>query len=584
MALDAATLALITDELSNTLLDAKIDKIFEPTRDEVLITLRTRTETHRLLLSARSGSARVCLTRESFENPLTPPGFCMLLRKHLTGGRLIALHREKGDRIVFFDFKCTNEMGDLVTNTLAAELMGRYSNLVLIQNGRIIDALKRVDFEDSDVRQLLPGLPYTLPPKPAKPDFLEVSSASLVAAACQKDLPVAAALGKVTAGVGPVVLREAVCRALGETPALACDLSAAGQSRLAAALDELKEAHAAGGRPTAVRIPQPDGAQKPVEFSWFAPLQYGSAAILTEYPTYSELLEDYYSAKDRSERLRQKSRELYKAVHNMHERAVRKQAARREELAQSAKSDTLRLYGELLQANLWAFRKGDRQVTVQNYYTGEDVTIRLDPRLSPNDNAQRYFRDYKKKQTAGVMLQKLLAEGETEIEYLGTVLYEVESAPGEQALNEIRAELKSQGYLKYYKQRDRRQKPADFLRYTSSDGFEILVGRNNLQNDKLTLHTARGKDVWFHVQKAPGSHCVVMSRGQTVPDTTRQEAAELAVLHSSQNGGAKVAVDTTEVKNIWKANGAKPGMVLYEVYTTVYVTPRPGLEERLRKK
>ena len=584
MALDAATLALITDELSNTLLDAKIDKIFEPTRDEVLITLRTRTETHRLLLSARSGSARVCLTRESFENPLTPPGFCMLLRKHLTGGRLIALHREKGDRIVFFDFKCTNEMGDLVTNTLAAELMGRYSNLVLIQNGRIIDALKRVDFEDSDVRQLLPGLPYTLPPKPAKPDFLEVSSASLVAAACQKDLPVAAALGKVTAGVGPVVLREAVCRALGETPALACDLSAAGQSRLAAALDELKEAHAAGGRPTAVRIPQPDGAQKPVEFSWFAPLQYGSAAILTEYPTYSELLEDYYSAKDRSERLRQKSRELYKAVHNMHERAVRKQAARREELAQSAKSDTLRLYGELLQANLWAFRKGDRQVTVQNYYTGEDVTIRLDPRLSPNDNAQRYFRDYKKKQTAGVMLQKLLAEGETEIEYLGTVLYEVEAAPGEQALNEIRAELKSQGYLKYYKQRDRRQKPADFLRYTSSDGFEILVGRNNLQNDKLTLHTARGKDVWFHVQKAPGSHCVVMSRGQTVPDTTRQEAAELAVLHSSQNGGAKVAVDTTEVKNIWKANGAKPGMVLYEVYTTVYVTPRPGLEERLRKK
>ena len=584
MALDAATLALITDELSNTLLDAKIDKIFEPTRDEVLITLRTRTETHRLLLSARSGSARVCLTRESFENPLTPPGFCMLLRKHLTGGRLIALHREKGDRIVFFDFKCTNEMGDLVTNTLAAELMGRYSNLVLIQNGRIIDALKRVDFEDSDVRQLLPGLPYTLPPKPAKPDFLEVSSASLVAAACQKDLPVAAALGKVTAGVGPVVLREAVCRALGETPALACDLSAAGQSRLAAALDELKEAHAAGGRPTAVRIPQPDGTQKPVEFSWFAPLQYGSAAILTEYPTYSELLEDYYSAKDRSERLRQKSRELYKAVHNMHERAVRKQAARREELAQSAKSDTLRLYGELLQANLWAFRKGDRQVTVQNYYTGEDVTISLDPRLSPNDNAQKYFRDYKKKQTAGVMLQKLLAEGETEIEYLGTVLYEVESAPGEQALNEIRAELKSQGYLKYYKQRDRRQKPADFLRYTSSDGFEILVGRNNLQNDKLTLHTARGKDVWFHVQKAPGSHCVVMSRGQTVPDTTRQEAAELAVLHSSQNGGAKVAVDTTEVKNIWKANGAKPGMVLYEVYTTVYVTPRPGLEERLRKK
>lgn len=186
MALDAATLALVANELNSTLLDAKIDKIFEPTRDEVLMTLRTRTQTFKLLLSARSGSARVCLTKESFENPLTPPGFCMLLRKHLTGGRLTGLHMEPGDRIVFFDFLCTNEMGDLVTNTLAAELMGRYSNLVLIQSGKIIDALKRVDFEDSEIRQLLPGLPYTLPPKPNKPDFLATSAAAMVAAACEK--------------------------------------------------------------------------------------------------------------------------------------------------------------------------------------------------------------------------------------------------------------------------------------------------------------------------------------------------------------------------------------------------------------
>ena len=585
MALDAATLALVADELKSTLLDAKIDKIFEPTRDEVLITLRTRTDTHRLLLSARSGSARVCLTRESFENPLTPPGSGMLLRKHLPGGRLVDLRREPGDRIVYFDFRCTNEMGDLVVNTLAAELMGRYSNLVLIQDGRIIDALKRVDFEDSEIRQLLPGLAYTLPPKPNKPDFLAVSAASIVADACGKDLPVAQALGKAVGGVGPVVLREACWQAFGgETPLAACDLTEDQRRALAATLDDLRARHAAGGAPTAVRLPQADGTLKPTEFSFFAPQQYGPAAVLTEYPTYSEMLEDYYATKDRAERLRQKSRELYKAVHNLYDRAVRKQAARREELAQSEKADSLRLYGELLQANLWAIQKGDRQVTVENYYTGEPVTIRLDPRLSPNENAQKYFKDYKKKQTAHAMLQKLLVEGEAEIEYLATVLYEVNAAPGEQALNEIRAELKSQGYLKYYKQRDKRQKPADFLRYRSSDGFEILIGRNNVQNDKLTLHTARGKDLWFHVQKAPGSHAVVLSHGQDIPDATKQEAAELAVLHSSQNGGAKVAVDTTEVKNIWKANGAKPGMVLYEVYTTVYVTPRPGLEEMLREK
>ncbi len=584
MALDAATLALVTAELNTALLDAKIDKIFEPTRDEVLMTLRTRTETYKLLLSARSGSARICLTGESFENPLTPPGFCMLLRKHLTGGRLIGLHMEPGDRIVFLDFRCTNEMGDLVTNTLAAELMGRYSNLVLIQDGKIIDALKRVDYEDSEIRQLLPGLGYTLPPKPGKPDFLAVTPAAMVEAACRKELPVADALGKAVGGVGPVVMREAAFRAFGgDTPLLAGELDQTQRGALTDALAALRAEHAAGGTPTAVRLA--DG--KPVEYSFFVPAQYGAGAVLTQYPGYSELLEDYYATKDRAERLRQKSKELYKAVHNMHERAVRKQAARREELAQSSRAETLRLYGELLQANQWAVHKGDRKVSVENYYTGQPVTIPLDPRLGPNENAQKYFRDYKKKQTAGEMLQKLLAEGEQEIEYLATVLYEVEAAPGEQALGEIRAELKAQGYLKYYKQRDRKQKPADFLRYRSTDGFEILVGRNNLQNDKLTLHTARGRDLWFHVQKAPGSHAVVLGHGQAIPDATRQEAAELAVLHSSRyvrGGGVKVPVDTTEVKNIWKANGAKPGMVLYEVYTTVYVTPREGLAERLRSR
>ena len=270
-------------------------------------------------------------------------------------------------------------------------------------------------------------------------------------------------------------------------------------------------------------------------------------------------LEGYYAEKDRAERLRTKSKELHKAVHNMYERAVRKQAARQEELAASGKSDKLRLYGELLSANLYLAEKGMKSITVPNWYDeGKEVTIPLDLRFSPSQNAQNFFKNYKKKQTAARMLVDLLAEGEKEIAYLETVLYEVETASGEAALNEIRAELKSQGYLKYYKQRDKRQKPADFLRFTSSDGFEILVGRNNAQNDKLTLHTA---------------------------DTTRQEAAELAVVYSSTfkaGAAAKVAVDTTEVKNIWKANGAKPGMVLYEVYTTVYVTPREKLLDELK--
>ena len=543
MALDAATLALTAAELKATLTDAKIAKLFEPTRDELVLTLRTRTDTYALLLSARSGSARVCLTEESFENPETPPSFCMLMRKHLTGGRLLDVHMEPGDRIVYFDFQCTNEMGDLVRNTLCAELMGRYSNLVLVQNGKIIDALKRVDFEDSDVRQLLPGLPYTTPPKPARPDFLLVSSASIVAAACQRDLPVADALNKTVAGVGPVVCREAAWRAFDGEHLPANELTEEQKRKLMAAIDELKEEHATGGTPCSVTDP----SGKPIEYTFFRPQQYGEKYIIKEWPSFNAMLEGYYAEKDRAERLRTKSKELHKAVHNMYE-----------------------------------------SITVPNWYDeGKEVTIPLDLRFPPSQNAQNFFKNYKKKQTAARMLVDLLAEGEKEIAYLETVLYEVESASGEAALNEIRAELKSQGYLKYYKQRDKRQKPADFLRFTSTDGFEILVGRNNVQNDKLTLHTARGKDLWFHVQKAPGSHVVVMSRGEEIPDTTKQEAAELAVIYSSTykaGTGAKVAVDTTEVKNIWKASGAKPGMVLYEVYTTVYVTPRDGLAEQLKKK
>jgi predicted ribosome quality control (RQC) complex YloA/Tae2 family protein len=581
MALDAATMALAVDELKGTLTDAKIAKIFEPTRDELVLTLRTRTETYSLLLSARSGSARVCLTEESFENPETPPSFCMLMRKHLTGGRLLDVRREEGDRIVYFDFQCTNEMGDLVQNTLCAELMGRYSNLVLVQSGKIIDALKRVDFEDSDVRQLLPGLAYTTPPKPARPDFLAVSSASITAACCERDLPVADALNKTVAGVGPVVCREAAWRAFGDEHRFATELTAEEKQRLMAAIDELKDEHAAGGHPYSVQTP--DG--RPVEFTFFKPGQYGEGYLLKEWPLFNAMLDGYYAEKDRVERLRTKSKELHRAVRNMYDRAVRKQAAREEELAASEKSEKLRLYGELLSANLYRAEKGMKSITVPNWYDeGREVTIPLDVRFTPSQNAQSFFKNYKKKQTAARMLVELLDAGQKEIAYLETVLYEVETASGEAALNEIRAELKGQGYLKYYKQRDKRAKPADYLRFTSSDGFEILVGRNNTQNEKLTLHTARGKDLWFHTKNAPGSHTVVMSEGRDIPDRTKEEAAQLAVLHSSQAKGVKVAVDYTEVKNIRKTGDLKPGMVLYEQYETAYITPDPELADRLRKK
>lgn len=299
------------------------------------------------------------------------------------------------------------------------------------------------------------------------------------------------------------------------------------------------------------------------------------------YESCSALLEGYYAAKDKAERLRQRSKDLAKTVKNLYERAQRKLSARRAEQEESEQSGHLRVWGELLMANLWALRKGDRAAAVTNYYTGETENIPLDVRLSPTANAQKYFKEYKKKQTAAKVLRQLIEESQAEVAYLETVLYEVGQAEGEAALAEVREELRAGGYLKRSRQKEKKQKPADFIRYRSSDGFVILVGRNNMQNEKLTLKTARGRDVWFHVKNAPGSHVVVLCEGQEVPNRTKTEAAILAAYHSSQNGGAKVPVDYTFVKHIRKTGGLRPGMVLYDIYETAYVTPDAALAARL---
>ncbi len=590
MALDAATLALLAKELAAVLADTRIDKIYQPTRDEVLFSMRGRTEGFRLLLSARNGSARVCITSEAYENPAVPPSFCMLLRKHLGGGRLLSVRAQPNDRILFFDFQCTNEMGDLVFNTVAAELMGRYCNLVLLrmppqgedESPKIIDALKRVDFEDSDVRQLLPGLKYTLPPQPERLPLLSTDAKKLAANVAAADAAADDALRRMVSGVGPVVVREACFRGLSaegmQQPG--CELSSQKVAALCSAIQEIQADYAAGGVPYMVR--GQDGS--PTEFSFTELRQYLPQFTLQRYDSFSKLLEGYYAEKDRAERMRQKAKQLRRNVQNLYERSQRKQAARVQDLADSHRSDELRIAGELLMANLHAFKKGDVQVKLHNWYTQSEQTVKLDARLTPSQNAQRYFKEYKKKQTAAIKLQELLEAGEKEAVYLETVLYEIDSAEGEAALGEIRAELKQQGYLKYYKQRDKKQKPADVLRYTSSDGFLILVGRNNIQNEKITLKMSRGKDLWFHVKNAPGSHVVVMSEGRDIPLPTQNEAAMLAVWHSGQKNSAQVAVDYTEVKNIRKTGDLPMGMVLYEKYETAYITPELEVLSRLGVK
>ena len=583
MAFDGITVACMAHELHKNLSGGRISKIAQPETDELLLTIKSQEGNFRLLLSASASLPLVYLTQTNKPSPLTAPNFCMLLRKHISGGRIIAVTQPSMERILRFEIEHLDEMGDQCRKFLIVELMGKYSNIIFCnEQDQIIDSIKHISAQVSSVREVLPGRPYFIPDTQDKADPFTLTEEDFVRRVAEKSCKLSKALYTSITGLSPIASEEI------------CHLASLDSDRPATSYEpeELIHLYRTFGR---YLDPIREGGYEPsiyyegkvpVEFSCL-PLSIYDNCRCEHFPTVSSMLEQYYAERNTVTRIRQKSTDLRRIVQTALERNIKKYDLQAKQLKDTEKREKYRIYGELINTYGYDVPQGSKSFQALNYYTGEDVTIRLDPRLGGNENAQKYFRDYKKKQTAHAMLQKLLVEGEAEIEYLRTVLYEVESAPGEMALNEIRAELKSQGYLKYYKQRDRKQKPADFLRYTSSDGFEILVGRNNLQNDKLTLHTARGKDLWFHVQKAPGSHVVVMSHGEDIPDTTKQEAAELAVIHSSAykaGTGAKVAVDTTEVKNIWKANGAKPGMVLYEVYTTVYITPRDGLAEQLKKK
>ena len=567
MALDAITLALLAKELDSELQGARIDKIHQPSKDEIVMHMRKRDGNIKLLISARSGSARVCLTNESFENPQTPPSFCMLMRKYFAGAKFVAANSIKGERIIMLAFTATSEMGDTVQLDLAVELMGRYANIVAInQDGKVIDAMKRVDADASSVRQLLPGLTYKLPPNRDNPHLIEETQ-QVLDKVFSFDAPLNSAFMKNTLGIGPVIAREIAYRALGDRDVYSAYLSDEQKQTVTDVVEKVKEYY---NNPQYTTVYDDNG--KPSEFSFMPLMQYGNLATKS-YESLNVLLDEYYAQKDKAERLRQKGKDLYRLTQTLTERTQRKQVARKEELEESRDSEKYKIYGELLTSNLWQLEKGMKNIKVLNYYTNEEITIPLDVKLNGNQNAQKYYKEYKKRQTAVKMLTDLIKQGEIELEYLKSINYAVQEAQNEAELMAIRSELHGAGYIKYYKQRDKKQKPQDFIKYISSDGFLICVGRNNLQNDKLTMKTARGKDMWFHTKKAPGSHVVVISEGADIPLKTQNEAAMLAVYHSSLKDSARVEIDYTFVKNIKKTNDLKPGMVIYDTYESAVITP-----------
>ncbi len=581
MALDAAMISITARTLSQCITGARIDKIYMPSRDEAVLAIHTPVGSYRMLWSARPGSARVQLTEEEYDYPATPPSFCMLLRKHLSGGKFTSVSVVPDERIIFFNLDAMNEMGDRVSIKVSVELMGRYSNIVLINEENIvIDAMKRIDEEQSDKRQLYPGIAFTLPPVQGKMSFTSCSAEEITEAACKSDSPLSSAVLSCVSGIGPVVCREIAYRVTPEDIS-ASSLDNTQRARFEASVSFVKEQLK---NDTNTFYAVYDGVN-PVEYSFIRLSQYGSLRI-EQFDSIFTLFDRFYAERDRNERMKIRSADLSRQINSLYDRAVRKQQTRMSERNNSDKANEKKLYGELLTANLHVIQKGMKDVELLNYYTGESITVPLDTIKNPVQNAQKYFKDYRKLMTAAQVLDRLLAEGQAEIEYLDAVKYEITEARTEEDFLLIRRELKDAGYLRGFKYKDQKRprRMSEFTEYTSPGGYKVLAGRSNVSNEKLTLKTASRNNIWFHVKNSAGSHVVLFSEGSALTDEDMTFTAEIAALHSSAAGSAQIPVDYTEIKNVKKPPETRPGMVTYDHYKTAFVTPDAAeLQKHLKK-
>ncbi|MBQ1264803.1 MAG: NFACT family protein [Oscillospiraceae bacterium] len=586
MPFDALFLSAVTKELSESLLGCRVDKVQQPERDTLILHMRSPGNAQRLLISASTAHPRVHLSAASMENPAQPPMFCMLLRKHLTGGKLISVTQPPMERLLDFCFDCTDEMGVQVEKHLIAELMGRSANLILLgSDGRIIDCLRRVDFEMSAQRQVLPGLYYHLPQAVEKLDPCQteaVQIASLLQAqTAQKTFD--RWLLDTFGGISPLVCRELSYALCGSVDA---DVSEFDDSRKQALAEALSAQFAAWqSEPLHPVLLRQDGAPK--DFSCIPICQYEGFYQSEELPSYSVLLDAFYTERDRSERLRQKTQTLRKTVTTLQNRTARKLELQRKELTQTKDRERLRRLGDIVTANLHAITRGQVRLEAVDFYDPEMQTIivALDPALSPQQNAAKFYKDYQKAKTAEKILTEQIAHGEAELSYLSSVLDTLDRAESDRDVQEIRTELTDGRYIRAQGgKKQMKLPPQKPMVFVSSEGCEILVGRNNRQNDLLTLKTALKNDYWLHAQKIPGSH-VILVRGETEPgDESFTEAAMLAAYYSQARGGQNIAVDCTNVRHVKKPNGAKPGMVIYDRYRTIYVTPDCERLDGLKKR
>ena len=587
MPLDALCLSGVVHELQNALSGAKIDNIYQPGRDEVVLALRAPAGNVKLLLSANPSHPRAHLTQISRENPDKPPMFCMLLRKHLSGARLLELVQPPMERVVDLRLEALDELGDRVERRLVLEAMGRHSNLILLDGeGRIMDCLRRVDSDMSARRQVLPGLFYRLPPAQEKldPSSLDRAALESALAAAPEESQADKWLLDTFGGLSPLICRELAFRAGGATDARLHQMGEGGRSRL---LDEL-EGLLRSVQENSFTPVMLEKEGHPSDFTFQPISQYGPAVSCVPFPSFSALLDRFYEQRENQERVRQRGQDLIRSVTNARDRAARKIGLQEQELAATRDRERLRQFGDIITSNLHAMEKGMSRLTAADFYDPEcpQIHIPLDPLLTPQQNAAKYYKEYNKAKTAESILTLQLEKGRRDLDYLNSVLEAIALAEGERDLQEIRQELTDTGYLRRpSKARDRGKRVASKpMEFRSSSGLRISVGKNNTQNDLLTTKQAFKSDLWFHTQKIHGSHVILWTEGGQPDLTSIQEAAQLAAWFSQGRESGKVAVDYTPVKYVKKPGGARPGMVVYTTYETAYVAPDGELARRLRVK
>lgn len=585
MAFDGITVSALISEIKDKITGGRIDKIYQPENDEIILSIRSFGKAYKLLLTANPSNPKFHFTSESKDNPLNPPLFCMVMRKHLQSGKIIAIDQPDFDRIVNIYVESMNELGDYSVKKLIFEIMGRHSNIILTDDNNIIlDCIKHITHDKSSVREVLPGKEYIMPPAQNKYNTLKLNKDNFFKAFNNSLTKKAQSMiYQSYTGISPVIASEICIRAGIDASDFCESLDTAGQEALFNSFsDFISDIKSEKYNPQLIS----DNSGKVIDFSPVNMIQF-SGYNIKNYTSVSELIEDFYRSRDFVYRMNQKTQDLKKLVSQNIERCIRKKELQLKTLKEIENRDTLRLFGELITANIYSIKKGMTTAELPNFYSEnyETVSIPLDGNKTPSENAQKYFKAYNKAKRTFDALQEQILSNNDELEYLEGVLTSVGNCTNEQDIKEIRQELRDNGYIKKIKGSKGKtsQKKSKPLHFISSDGYDIYVGKNNYQNDELTLKFAKPKDIWLHTKKIPGSHVIVVYKGETFPDTTLTEAAMLAAYYSKAQGSPMVPVDYTEKKNVKKPNGAKPGMVIYETNKTAYVDSDESIINNLKQ-